>query len=80
MRKLTNLGSALVMAALIATGMVAFSTPVLAQGPGNGASGDRLCYLLSVAEANANALPDSDYKTALLAEINERQAALGCPE
>jgi len=80
MRKLTNLGSALVIASLVATGIVTFNAPVAAAGPGGGKSGATLCALLATAETVALALPDSDFKTALLASIDERQAALSCGE
>lgn len=78
MRKLTSFGSALVIAVLVASGMVAFNTPVVAAGPGGGNSQSTLCGLLANAEAAALALPDSEFKTALLASIDDRQAALGC--
>jgi hypothetical protein len=78
MRRLTNFGSALVIALLVATGMVAFNTPVQAQGPGGGNSQRTLCSLLANAEIVASALPDSEFKTALLASIDERQVALSC--
>jgi hypothetical protein len=77
MRKLTN---ALVVALLVAGGMVTFSAPLEAAGPGGGRSGETLCALLANAEAVANALPDSDFKNAWLATINDRQAALGCAQ
>jgi hypothetical protein len=78
MRRLTNFGSALVIALLVATGMVAFNTPVQAQGPGGGNSQRTLCSLLANAEIVASALPDSEFKTALLLHIDEQQAALNC--
>lgn len=78
MRKLTNLGSALAVAALVAGGMVTFDASIAAAGPGGGKSGGTLCSLLANAESVALALPDSDFKTALLASIDERQAALSC--
>ena len=80
MRHFTKLGSAFAIAALVAGGMVTFSAPIAAAGPGGGKSGTTLCALLANAEAVAQALPDSDVKTALLANIDERQAALGCAE
>ena len=80
MRKLTNLGSALVVASLVAGGMVTFSAPIEAAGPGGGRSNDVLCALLANAEVVASALPDTEFKTALLASIDERQAALSCGE
>jgi hypothetical protein len=80
MRKLTNLGSALVVAMLVAGGMVTFSAPIEAAGPGGGRSGEALCALLANAEVVALALPDSEFKTALLANIDEQQAALGCAQ
>jgi hypothetical protein len=79
MRKLTNFGSALVFAVLVASGMVAMTKPVAAAGgPGGGRSGEVLCRLLAEAEAAALTLPDSDFKTSLLATIDEQQASLGC--
>jgi hypothetical protein len=78
MRKLTNLGSALVVAVLVAGGMVTFSAPIEAAGPGGGRSGETLCALLANAEAVALALPENDLTKALLASIDARQEALGC--
>ena len=80
MRKLTNLGSALVIASLVAGGMVTFNAPIAAQGPGGGRSNAVLCTLLANAEQVALALPDSDFKTALLANIDAQQAELSCGE
>ena len=78
MRKLTNFGSALVIASFVAAGIVTFNAPVAAAGPGGGRSNTVLCTLLASAEAVALALPDGDVKTSLLATIDERQAALSC--
>lgn len=78
MRKLTNFGSAVVIASFVAAGIVTFNAPIAAAGPGGGKSGSTLCTLLASAEAVALALPDGDVKTSLLATIDERQAALGC--
>jgi hypothetical protein len=78
MRKLTNLGSALAVAALVAGGMVTFAAPIDAAGPGSGKSQTALCAILAAAEATALALPDSELKTALLANIDEQQASLSC--
>lgn len=79
MRKLTNLGSALVVALLVTGGMVTFSAPLAAQGPGGGGRSNAvLCALLANAEAAANALPDGEFKTAWLESIAARQAELGC--
>lgn len=78
MRNLSTFGSALVIAAFVASGMVAFNAPVSAQGPGRGSSGTTLCRLLAVAEETAKALPDSDFKTAWLAAIQAQQAELQC--
>lgn len=80
MRSLSNFGAALVIAVMVASGMVMFQSTVSAQGPGRGNSGTTLCRLLAQAEETANALPDSDFKTAWLATINEQQAALNCGE
>ncbi len=77
MRKLTNLGSALVVAVLVAGGLVPVSAAREAAGPG-GRSNEVLCALLANAEAAVSALPDSDFKTASLANIDARQEALGC--
>ena len=78
MRKLTNLRSALVFALLVGGGMVTFSAPIEAAGPGGGRSNAVLCALLANAEAAANALPDGEFKKAWLESIAERQATLGC--
>ena len=74
MRQLTNLGSALVVALLVAGGMVTFSAPIEAAGPGGGRSNEVLCTLLANAEAAAPALPDGDFKTEL---AREHQRAAG---
>ena len=78
MRSLSNFGAALVIAVMVASGMVMFQSTVSAQGPGRGNSGATLCALLAQAEAAANSLPDSEFKTALLAAIDEQQAAMNC--
>lgn len=78
MRKLTNLGSALVVAVLVAGGIGTFSSTIEAAGPGGGKSGTVLCTLLANAEAVALAMPDGDVKDTVLANIRERQSALGC--
>lgn len=80
MRHFTKLGSAFAIAALVAGGMVTFSAPIAAAGPGGGKSQTALCAILDAAESTALALPDSELKSALLANIDERQAALGCGE
>ena len=78
MRKLTNLGSALVVASLVATGMVTFNAPLAAAGFGGGWSQTSLCNLLAAAEAKVLSLPDSQFKTTLLAHIDAQQASLKC--
>lgn len=77
MRKLTNLRSALVFALLVAGGMVTFSAPIEAAGPG-GRSNEVLCALLANAEAVALTLPPGEVQDAVLANIHARQEALGC--
>jgi hypothetical protein len=78
MRKLTNLGSAFVVAAFVAAGVVAFDAPVFAAGPGSTRSNAVHCALLAAAEASVSALPETELTKAALVNINERQAALGC--
>ena len=73
MRKLTNLGSALVVASLVATGMVTFNAPIAASDF-SAPSISTLCALLAKAEAAAQTLPNSHYKAALLAKIDAAQA------
>jgi hypothetical protein len=58
--------------------MIAFDAPVAAAGPGGGRSGGVLCTLLANAEAVALTLPDSEWKTALLANIDAQQDSLSC--
>lgn len=74
MRKLTNLGSALVVASLVAAGMVTFNAPIAASDFSGGSSNATLCALLARAEAAALALPNSYFKTAALAKIDAAQA------
>lgn len=78
MRKFTKFGSALSVSVLVASGMAAMSTSVAAQGPGKGRSQTVLCQLLANSLANAESLPDSEFRTALIESIKARQAALGC--
>ena len=78
MRKLTNLGSALVIATLVAAGMVTFNAPIAASGFGGGTSNATLCALLARAEAAALTLRDSAFKTAVLAKIDAAQATYNC--
>jgi hypothetical protein len=73
MRRFRNLGSALVMSVLVASGMFTFSTQLHAQSPGT-----TLCEFLDQAEAAANALPDGAFKDAVLASISAQKEALGC--
>ena len=77
MRKLTTLGSALVIATLVAAGMVTFNAPIAANGFGN-PSNATVCALLARAEAAALALPNSALKTAVLAKIDATQATYNC--
>lgn len=74
MRKIRKFGTALVMAAVVATGMMASSTSLYAAGPGNGNSKSTLCALLQKAIDNANALGATD----LAASLTDRFNALGC--
>ena len=77
MRKLTNLGSALVIATLVAAGMVTFNAPIAASGfraPSNAT----VCALLARAEAAVRTLADSAFKTAVLAKIDATQATYNC--
>jgi hypothetical protein len=78
MRKLRNLGSASLMALIVAAGMITFSTPVLASHPGGGFAAGRLCALLDWAEAAALNLPEGEWRQALLDAIDARQESLGC--
>lgn len=80
MRQFTKLGAALMFAVLVATGFMALTTTVAAQGPGRGNSKAALCRNLAAAEEAANQLEPSEFKDAWLAAINERQAALGCDD
>jgi hypothetical protein len=80
MRRFTNVGAALMFSVLVASGLIALGTSVSAQGPGRGNSKVALCRNLAAAEEAANALEPSEFKDALLANINEQQAVLGCDE
>jgi hypothetical protein len=76
MRKIRKFGTALTLAAFVATGMMASSTSLYAAGPGGGNSKTVLCTLLAKAIANTTALfgADSDIVKALQAQSD----ALGC--
>jgi hypothetical protein len=80
MRKLSNLRSAFVFAAFVAAGVAAFDAPLFAQGRGSDRSNAVHCALLAAAEASVSALPDSEWKTASLANIDALQAELGCAQ
>jgi hypothetical protein len=77
MRRSRHFGSALVMSALVASGMFTFSARLHAQAAKD-TSGSASCTLLDFAENAANALPDGPFKTAVLASIDAQQEALGC--
>lgn len=78
MRRFSRFASALVLATVVASGMMAFSVPVNASEFGGGVSNTTICRALSYAETVVNRLPDGPLKTYLLNEIHEAQAARGC--
>jgi hypothetical protein len=69
MAKFRRFGSALVLATLVATGILT-ATPAYAAPP--------ICRILDRALAAANKLPDSEYKDALITYIVQEQAEYGC--
>ena len=76
MRKIRKFGTALTLAAFVATGMMASSANLYAAGPGGGNSKSTLCGLLEKAIANATAVFGAD--SALVATLQARSDALGC--
>ncbi len=78
MRKVQTFGAAVVVAAMMAAGMTIFSTPVYASGGGS-TKLSGICALLESAEAAVNALPDSSFKTYLLASIEAAELKYNCP-
>lgn len=80
MRKLSNLRSAFVFAAFVAAAVVSFDAPLFAQTRGSDRANAVHCALLASAEATVSALPDSEWKTAALANIYAQQQALGCAQ
>jgi hypothetical protein len=77
MRKIRKFGTALALAAFVATGMMASSTSLYAAGPGGGNSKTVLCGLLEKAIASATAVlgADSDLVVALQARYAENCTA-----
>lgn len=80
MRNFSNLRSAFVFAALVATGVASFDAPLFAQGRGSDRSNAVHCALLAAAEASLSALPQNDLRDAALANIDAQQAALNCAQ
>jgi hypothetical protein len=76
MRKIRKFGTALTLAAFVATGMMASSTSLYAAGPGGGNSKSTLCGLLAKAIANATAVFGSD--SALVQGLQAQSDELGC--
>jgi hypothetical protein len=72
MRNIRKFGTALTLAAFVATGIMASSTSLYAAGPGGGNSKSTLCGLLEKAIATVGA--DTELGKALQA----RYEALGC--
>ncbi len=77
MRKLTNLGSALVVASLVAAGMVTFNAPIAASDF-SAPSSTTVCALLNRAEAAAQTLPNGYVKSAVLAKIAAAKTTYNC--
>ena len=76
MRKIQNFSAALVVAAVMTSGMALFSTPVYAS---TGASYvTTICKLLNDAEGAVNTLPSSPLKTYLLNAIHAAESKYGC--
>jgi hypothetical protein len=72
MRKIRKFGTALAVAAFVATGMMASSARLYAAGPGGGNSQTVLCALLAKAMANTTTLfgADSDVVKSLQAQYD----------
>jgi len=78
MRKFKKFGSGFICAAIVASSMMAFSAPLGASDSRPVPSNLTICKLLSYALAFVNRLPDSSFKAAILAQINEEIAEHGC--
>ena len=78
MRKLKKLGSGLICAAIVASSMMAFSAPLGASDNRPVPSNLTICKLLSYALQFVSRLPDSSFKAAIVAEINEEISEHGC--
>jgi hypothetical protein len=76
MRGMRKFGAAALVAAMMASGMTIFSTPVYASTGTSATS--FICKLLASAEAAVNTLPNSPLKTYLLKEIDEAQLRYRC--
>ena len=77
MNKIRKFSTALILTGFVATGMLASSAQLHASGFGGG-SKTSLCRLLAYAYSSVSALPDSEYKAAVLQAIADKQASLGC--
>ena len=70
MRKIRKFGTALALAAFVATGMMASSASLYAAGPGGGNSQTVLCGLLQRAINSATAIGATDLAAALQAQYD----------
>ena len=75
MRTIKKFSGALVVAAVMTSGMAIFSTPVYAS---TGTFTTRICTLLKDAEAAVNSLPSSGLKTYLLNAIHSAELTYKC--
>ncbi len=78
MRTIKKFSGALVVASMMASGVMISSTPVYAAGRGQ-AKKPTICSLLAAAYAAASTLPNSDLKTYILNYILAQEAANNCP-
>src|SRR2546425_5788852 len=77
MRKLRKLGSALVLATLVASGVAVSSTRANAWDGGQ-ISNSQICAALNAAEAAVSGWPDSALKSYILRLIEAAEARYGC--
>ena len=76
MRKIQKFSAALIVAAVMTSGMAIFSTPVYASTETSYTSA--ICKLLGDAEAAVNRLPAGGLKTYLVNAIHAAESKYGC--
>jgi len=78
MRKIQKFGAAMIVAAMMASGMTIFSTPVYASGDSTTTTKTTICHLLASAQTAVTGLPDSLLKSYLLKQIAAAELKYGC--